>query len=299
MEGTDMSQGTTLNEIAPQLRVNRQPQQAGGSPETYNTIVDIGDSVTIGGDRITVMAGPCSVESKEQIVSIARELKGIGIGVLRGGAFKPRTSPYDFQGLGKEGLEYLRQASRATGLKVITEVLDPRDVTLVAGYADIIQIGARSMQNYPLLREVGNAGVPVLLKRGKSATYREFLLAAEYNMVEGNERVILCERGIRTLINELRFTLDLSAVPYLKQRTHLPVIVDPSHGTGSASLVIDMTKAAIACGADGVIIETHLYPRESKSDAAQTISTDELRNAMPGLIRIAEAVGRRMDGQWQ
>ena len=257
--------------------------------------IDIGDGVRIGDNRIVIMAGPCSVESEEQIISIAKELKGMGVCVLRGGAYKPRTSPYDFQGLGIEGLKYLKCASKLTGLKVITEVIDPRNVELVANFADVLQIGTRNMQNYPLLREVGKTKMPVLLKRGMSATYKEFLLAAEYILVEGNEKVILCERGMRTSINELRFTLDLSAVPYLKQQTHLPIVVDPSHGTGNASLVIDMSKAAIACGADGLLIETHLHPQESKSDAAQTISTDELERAMPSLARIAEAIGRKIN----
>ena len=274
----------------------RQRKYASDSIEQDTTIIDIGDGVKIGGNRIVIMAGPCSVESEEQIISIAQELRSMGIRILRGGAYKPRTSPYDFQGLGEEGLEYLKYASRLTGLKIITEVIDPRNVELVTNFADILQIGTRSMQNYPLLREVGKSRMPVLLKRGMSATYKEFLLAAEYIMVGGNEKVILCERGIRTLINELRFTLDLNAVPYLKQRTHLPIIVDPSHGTGSASLVIDMSKAAIACGADGLLIETHPHPQESKSDAAQTISTDELKKSMPGLARIAQAVGRKIDG---
>ena len=205
------------------------------------TVVDI-DGVKVGLAELVVMAGPCSVESAEQILRIARDIKAAGATILRGGAFKPRTSPYDFQGLGKTGLEYLRAASYETGLRVVTEVVDPRDVELVAEYADCLQVGSRNMQNYALLHEVGRASKPVLLKRGLSANYKEFLLAAEYIMAEGNEQVILCERGIRGLSNELRFTLDLNAVPYLKERTHLPVIVDPSHGTGSARLVPAMSQ---------------------------------------------------------
>ncbi|HEX78144.1 MAG TPA: 3-deoxy-7-phosphoheptulonate synthase [Dehalococcoidia bacterium] len=256
------------------------------------TVVDI-DGVKVGLAELAIMAGPCSVESAEQILRIAHEVKEAGATILRGGAFKPRTSPYDFQGLGKVGLEYLLAASRETGLKVVTEVMDPRDVELVAQYAHCLQIGSRNMQNYPLLREVGRTSKPVLLKRGLSATYREFLLAAEHIMAEGNGQVILCERGIRGLSTELRFTLDLSAVPYLKGETHLPVIVDPSHGTGTARLVPAMSRAAIACGADGLIIETHYSPKDSISDAAQTISTAEFAELMRELATVATAVGRK------
>ncbi len=257
------------------------------------TVVDIG-RVKVGITELVVMAGPCSVESAEQILRIAREIKVAGATILRGGAFKPRTSPYDFQGLGKTGLEYLRAASCDTGLRIITEVIDPRDVELVAKYADCLQIGSRNMQNYPLLSEVARSSKPVLLKRGLSATYKEFLLAAEYIMVEGNEQVILCERGIRGLSNELRFTLDLSVVPYLKEKTHLPVIVDPSHGTGNACLVPAMSRAAIACGADGIIVETHYSPKDSISDAIQTISTAELAQLIKELEAVAKAVGQRI-----
>ncbi len=256
------------------------------------TVVDI-DGVKVGLTELVVMAGPCSVESAEQILRIAREVKAAGATVLRGGAFKPRTSPYDFQGLGKAGLEHLRAASRETGLKVVTEVVDPRDVELVTEYADCLQIGSRNMQNYSLLNEVGKSSKPALLKRGLSASYKEFLLAAEYIMAQGNEQVILCERGIRGPSNELRFTLDLNAVPYLKERTHLPVIVDPSHGTGSARLVPAMSLAAIACGADGIIVETHYSPADSISDAAQTISTVEFAELMKDIAAVAEAVGRK------
>jgi len=291
-----MSHQNTINREPPGLAVARRHKCASGSTEQDATIIDIGDGVKIGGNRIVIMAGPCSVENEEQIISIAKKLKKIGVSTLRGGAYKPRTSPHDFQGLGREGLEYLKRASKLTGLKVITEVLDPRDVELVTNFAYILQIGARSMQNFPLLREVGKSRTAVVLKRGMSATYREFLLAAEYIMVGGNEKVILCERGIRTWVDELRFTLDLSAVPYLRQQTHLPIIVDPSHGTGNASLVIAMSKAAIACGTDGLLIEAHLRPQESKSDAAQTISIEELKKSMPILARVAKAVGRKIDG---
>lgn len=257
------------------------------------TVVDIA-GVKVGHTEIAVIAGPCSVESAEQILRIAWEVKAAGATILRGGAFKPRTSPYDFQGLGEAGLEYLRAASDQTGLRVVTEVVDPRDVELVSGYADCLQIGARNMQNYPLLCEVGRVAKPVLLKRGISATYTEFLLAAEYVVAQGNEQVILCERGIRALSSELRFTLDLSAVPYLKEETHLPVVVDPSHGTGSARLVAAMSRAAIACGADGLIVETHYSPGDSISDATQTISTIEFARLVKDLSAVAEAIGRRV-----
>lgn len=259
----------------------------------FRTIVDI-SGVKVGNRELAIIAGPCSVESAEQILRIAREVKAAGANLLRGGAFKPRTSPYDFQGLGETGLQYLREAARETGLKVVTEVLDPRHVELVTKYADCLQIGSRNMQNYPLLREVGQSNKPVLLKRGLSATYEELLLAAEYIMAEGNAQLVLCERGVRGLPSELRFTLDLNAVPYLKERTHLPIIVDPSHGTGDARLVPAMSRAAVACGADGVIIETHYSPSESASDARQTISTDELAALVRELAQIARAVGKRV-----
>ncbi|MFW6126333.1 MAG: 3-deoxy-7-phosphoheptulonate synthase, partial [Chloroflexota bacterium] len=257
------------------------------------TVVDI-DGVGVGGSEVVMMAGPCSVESAEQILRIGREVKAAGASILRGGAFKPRTSPYDFQGLGKVGLQYLRTAYERTGLKVITEVMDPRDVALVAEHAHCIQVGSRNMQNYTLLSEVGRLSRPVLLKRGLAASYREFLLAAEYIMAQGNEQVILCERGIRGPTNELRFTLDLSAVPYLKERTHLPVVVDPSHGTGSAALVRPMSLAAVACGADGLLVETHYAPEESVSDAPQTISTAAFAEMMRDIASVAAAVGRRV-----
>jgi 3-deoxy-7-phosphoheptulonate synthase len=257
------------------------------------TVVDI-NGIKVGGEDIVVMAGPCAVESAEQILRIAREIKRAGATVLRGGAFKPRTSPYDFQGLGKVGLECLRMASKETGMRVVTEVLDPGHVELVAEYADCLQIGSRNMQNFSLLREVGRVSKPVLLKRGLSASYKEFLMAAEYIMAEGNEQVILCERGIRGITNELRFTLDLAAVPYLRARTHLPVMVDPSHGTGDAGLVPAMSRAAVACGVDGIIVETHYSPRDSVSDAYQTISTSELQTLVDGLKPVAKAVGRNI-----
>ena len=241
---------------------------------------------------MVIMAGPCSVEDEAQIMAIARAVKEAGATVLRGGAFKPRTGPYDFQGLGKKGLQLLKKASKETGLRTITEVMDPRQVDLIQEYADMFQIGARNMQNYTLLREVGRTKHPVLLKRGMHSTYKEFLLAAEYILAGGNPNVILCERGIRTHVSELRFTLDLNAVPYLKQETHLPIIVDPSHGTGRRDLVPAMSRAAVAAGADGLIIECHTDPAHSVSDADQAISIETLEQLMREINTIVGAIGR-------
>ncbi|MBI2135524.1 3-deoxy-7-phosphoheptulonate synthase [Candidatus Woesearchaeota archaeon] len=262
-----------------------------------NTIIKVGEGancVNIGGKEIVVMAGPCAVENKEQIISIAKEVKKAGAKILRGGAFKPRTAPYDFQGLGEQGLKYLAAAREETGLKIVTEVVDPRDVALVEKYADILQVGTRNMQNYTLLKELGKAKKPVLLKRGMWATYKEWLLAAEYIISSGNPNVILCERGIRTFETHTRNTLDLAAVPALKELTHLPIVVDPSHGTGRRSLVSAMCKAAIATGCDGLIIESHTHPEKSVSDAEQTISTEVLKQLMKDFKKVAEAVGRKI-----
>ncbi len=259
--------------------------------KTTQTVVDV-RGLPVGGSQVVVMAGPCSVESEEQIMTIASAVKEAGATVLRGGAYKPRTGPYDFQGLGKKGLQLLQKSSRATGLRTITEVMDPRDVDLIAEYVDIFQIGARNMQNYTLLKEVGRTKHPVLLKRGMHSTYKEFLLAAEYILAGGNPNVMLCERGIRTHVTELRFTLDLNAVPYLKAETHLPVIVDPSHGTGRRDLVQPMSRAAVAAGADGLIIECHTDPNSSVSDADQAISIETLHEMMREINTIVGAIGR-------
>lgn len=258
-----------------------------------NTAITV-DGVKIGSSDIIVMAGPCSVESKEQIIETAKAVKKAGAKILRGGAFKPRTSPYSFQGLGEEGLKLLKYAKKETGMPVITEVMDTRNVHLVCKYADILQIGARNMQNYDLLKEVGKCRHPVLLKRGLSATINELLLSAEYIISEGNHNVILCERGIRTFETYTRNTLDLNAVPALKELTHLPVFVDPSHGTGRYTLVNPMSKAAIAAGADGLLIEVHPNPEKSVSDADQTISTKRFEKLMEELKLIVNAIGRRI-----
>jgi 3-deoxy-7-phosphoheptulonate synthase len=257
------------------------------------TIVQVGD-VSIGAEKVAVIAGPCSVESREQMLEVARSVKASGAAMIRGGAFKPRTLPYSFQGLGVEGLKILAEAREETGLPVVTEVMSPEDVGIVEEYADVLQIGARNVQNYPLLKRVGEASKPVLLKRGLSSTVEEWLSAAEYVLAGGNEEVILCERGIRTYQKLTRFTLDLTVVPLLKEVSPLPVVVDPSHGTGVRSLVSPMAKAAVAAGADGLLIEVHPNPEEAKSDGAQSLRPKEFRELMKGLDPVAQAVGRRL-----
>jgi len=259
-----------------------------------DTIVNIGSGVHIGASApICVIAGPCSVESKDQIIETAEAVKKAGAKALRGGAFKPRTSPYSFQGLGEEGLKYLAEAKKITGLPIVTEVMDTRDVDLVKKYADVLQIGARNMQNFTLLKEVGKAKKPVLLKRGSGSSIEDLLMAAEYVISEGNRDIILCERGIKTAETYTRNTLDLNAVPVIKKLTHLPVIVDPSHGVGIWDLVPAMAKASIAAGADGLIIEVHLKPEEALSDGAQSLKPDNFELLMNDLKKIAEAVGRK------
>ncbi|KKM08887.1 3-deoxy-7-phosphoheptulonate synthase [Clostridiales bacterium PH28_bin88] len=268
---------------------------AGREFKPENTVIRIGE-FTIGGEDIHVMAGPCAVENREQILESAYQVKQAGATMLRGGAFKPRTSPYSFQGLEEEGLKLLAEAREATGLPVVTEVMDPYTLHLVAEYADVLQIGARNMQNFHLLREVGKLEKPVLLKRGPSATIEEWILAAEYIMAGGNYNVMLCERGIRTFETYTRNTLDLSTVPVLKQLTHLPVIVDPSHGTGKWKLVQPMSRAAIAAGADGLIVEVHPNPSEALSDGPQSLNPENFAAMMGQISRIAEVMGRRMAG---
>jgi 3-deoxy-7-phosphoheptulonate synthase len=248
----------------------------------------------VGAGHIGVIAGPCSVETKEQILQVAEQVREAGAGALRGGAFKPRTSPYSFQGLKEKGLELLALAREKTGLAIVTEVMASEHVPLVGKYADILQVGARNMQNYPLLEAVGESGKPVLLKRGPSATMDEFLLAAEYILKSGNTQVMLCERGIRTFEEHVRFTLPLATVPYLKQTTHLPVVVDPSHGTGKASLVAPMAVAAIAAGADGLIIEVHPDPEKALSDGYQSLTPAAFANLLAECRKVATALGRTM-----
>lgn len=258
-----------------------------------NSVVDV-DGVKIGGKNIVVMAGPCSVESLKGLMNIGKKVKSSGALFLRGGAFKPRTSPYSFQGLGEEGLKYLKEVKDKTGLKIVTEVMDTRDVELIERYTDILQVGARNMQNFNLLKEVGLSKKPVLLKRGISATIKELLMSAEYILANGNFNCILCERGIRTFEDATRFTLDLNAVPLIKKLSHLPVIVDPSHGTGKWDLVSAMSRAAIAAGADGLIVEVHANPEDAYSDGAQSLLPEKFGRMMKDLGPVAKAVGRKL-----
>lgn len=272
------------------------PSRVSRTSRPDDTIVNINE-VKTGGSDIVIIAGPCAVESREQLFETARSVKAGGANILRGGAFKPRSSPYNFQGLGEEGLKLLSIIRKETGLPVVTEVMDTRQVELVASYADMIQIGSRNMQNFPLLKEAGMCRKPVLLKRGMMATIDEFLLAAEYILSQGNEQVILCERGIRTFETSTRNTLDLSAVPMLKRLSHLPVIVDPSHGTGLRWMVPAMAKAAVAVGADGLIMEVHYKPEEAICDGYQSLSLNEFDLLMEELKKIAKAIGREISVQ--
>ncbi|MEK6786809.1 MAG: 3-deoxy-7-phosphoheptulonate synthase [Nitrospirota bacterium] len=258
-----------------------------------STIIDVG-GVKIGAKQLVIMAGPCAVERLELTVGIAHEVKASGATILRGGAYKPRTSPYSFQGLGREGLDYLVEARKQTGLPVVSEILDTRDIELFLEKADIIQIGARNMQNFELLKEVGAYDKPVLLKRGLSATIKEFLLSAEYIMSRGNQNVMLCERGIRTFETQYRNTLDLAAIPTLKELSHLPVIVDPSHATGKWDLVAPMSKAAVAAGADGLLIEVHSNPECALCDGEESIKPSKFKALMADLKKIAKAVDREL-----
>ncbi|MDH5662390.1 MAG: 3-deoxy-7-phosphoheptulonate synthase [Elusimicrobiota bacterium] len=258
-----------------------------------DTIVKIGN-VSIGGKDIVVMAGPCSVEKEDLLLSIANNVKKAGAKILRGGAFKPRTSPYSFQGLGERGLKYLAKAKKATGLLVVTEAMNIEQVELVSRYADIIQIGARNVQNFELLKEAGKSKKPILLKRGIATTIEEWLMSAEYIVSNGNSNVILCERGIRTFESATRFTLDLNAIPAIKAWSHLPVIVDPSHGTGVRNFVGPMSKAAIACGADGLIIEVHSDPEHALSDGRQSLLPEKFASLMQELKKLARVIGRNL-----
>ncbi len=272
--------------LAPWKLVSREFQK-------HDTVIDV-NGVKIGGKKITIMAGPCAVEKLELTVGIAKEVSSAGGSILRGGAYKPRTSPYSFQGLGQEGLDYLVEARKMTGMPVVSEILDARDIGHFLEKADIIQIGARNMQNFELLKEVGDYDKPVLLKRGLSATVKELLLSAEYILSRGNRNVMLCERGIRTYETLYRNTLDLTAVPALKEMSHLPVIVDPSHATGKWNLVSPMARAAIAAGADGLLIEVHSDPECALCDGEESIKPSRFKDLMASLKKIAEAVGREL-----
>jgi len=275
------------------VRISKRYKLVSRDFHPVNSVIRVGD-VAIGGDDVVVIAGPCSVESEEQIITTARAVKAAGAKLLRGGAFKPRTSPYDFRGLGEKGLKLLAKAREETGLPVVTEVLSPNEVDLVAEYADVLQIGARNCQNYLLLEAVGRTHKPVLFKRGMAVQLEEWLLAAEYIAAQGNDQIILCERGIRTFETYTRNTLDLAAVPAIKRLSHLPIIVDPSHGTGRWQLVPAMMLAAVAAGADGLIVEVHPNPDQALSDGSQSLTFENFATVMPQLARVAEAIGRRL-----
>lgn len=273
--------------LAPYKLVSREFQNE-------DSVVKINENISFGGKKIPIIAGPCAVESKDGIRSIAREVKRLGATILRGGAFKPRTSPYDFQGLGEEGLKYLADAGRESGLATITEVMDSRDIELICKYVDILQIGARNMQNFSLLKEIGKTKKPVVLKRGMSATIKEWLMSAEYILSNGNFNVILCERGIRTYETATRNTLDINAVAVVKQLSHLPIIVDPSHATGKWNLVEAVSKASIAAGCDGLMIEVHDNPEVAFSDGSQSLTPETFSSVMNMLKNIAAAVSREI-----
>lgn len=280
-----------MPEVEQVVFITRPFKLAGREFHPENTVIEIGE-VSIGGPQLTIMAGPCAIENEEQLLQAAEAIKAGGAKVLRAGAFKPRTSPYSFQGLELEGLNFLNDVSAKTGLLIVTEVMDQFTVKKVADSADILQVGARNMQNYYLLRELGKIRKPVLLKRGLSATIEEWLMAAEYILSGGNYEVILCERGIRTFEPYTRNTLDLSAVPLVKQLSHLPVIVDPSHGTGLSGLVPAMSKAAIAAGADGLMVEVHPNPQEALSDGPQSLTPEQFQSLINELKGVALSVGK-------
>jgi len=275
------------------VRVSEPYKLASRAFHPNDTIVRVGD-VEIGGDTVVMMAGPCAVESRDQVMETAEAVRRAGARVLRGGAFKPRTSPYSFQGLGEEGLRYLREAADAFGMVAVSEVMSAQEVPLVAEYVDILQVGARNMQNYRLLSQLGKCKKPVLLKRGLAATIQELLMAAEYILAGGNPNVILCERGIRTFENATRNTMDISAIPVVQSLSHLPIIADPSHGTGRRDKVAPMARAAVAAGAHGLIIEVHPRPNEARSDGPQSLYPHQFETLMEELKIIAAAIGKKM-----
>ncbi len=289
----DFSQFISLPFVEKILSLNQPFKMASRQVQKEQTVITVRGR-TIGGTELVVMAGPCSIESEEQLFEIGRAVKASGAHFLRGGAFKPRTSPYSFQGLGEKGLQYLQRVGRELDLVTVSEVMDGDQIELVAKYADILQIGARNMQNFTLLKKLGSVPNPILLKRGLSATYQDLLMSAEYILSAGNPNVILCERGIRTYETYSRNTLDLAAVPILRELSHLPIIVDPSHGTGIRKMVPPMARAGIAAGADGLMIEIHPDPDKALSDADQTLSLEQFRDMMADLKRIAPIVDRRI-----
>ena len=288
----DASRLEALPGVAQIIHVTQPYKQVSREWKNENTVVDLGYGVTVGGDQVVVIGGPCSVESEEQIISAARIVKAAGGTALRGGAFKPRSSPYSFQGLGKKGLALLERAGKECGLPVVTEAMDSDGAQLVAEHADCIQIGARNMQNYSLLKTVGRMKKPVLLKRGMAATINDLLLSAEYILAEGNNDVILCERGVRSFDPAARNMFDLTAVPIVHRLSHLPIIADPSHGTGLRDKVIPMARAAVAAGADGVMIEVHPEPDRALSDGAQSLYPDQFTQLVSELRAVASAIGR-------
>ncbi len=276
------------------ISVSHPYKQVSREWKEEDTVVTLPNGTRIGGNEIAIIAGPCAVESEDQILRVAVELSGMGATVLRGGAFKPRTSPYSFQGLGEDGLRLLARAREETGMAVVTEALDPDGVSLVAEYADVVQIGARNMHNFALLRRAGQVGKPVLLKRGMSATFDELLLAAEYILHEGNPNVILCERGVRSFDTHTRNLLDLTAIPVIQKLSHLPIIADPSHGTGIRAKVIPMARAAVAAGADGIMVEVHPEPTKALSDGSQSLFPEQFGELMAQIHVIAQAIGRSL-----
>jgi 3-deoxy-7-phosphoheptulonate synthase len=289
--GLEASPG--VDRVVPILKPYKlaSPQLRGGAP----SVLDIAGR-KVGGDHFALIAGPCTVESRDQTLDAARAVKAAGATMLRGGAYKPRTSPYAFQGLGRAGLRILAEAKEETGLPIVTELMDARDMEAVAEVADVIQVGARNMQNYPLLAEIGRSGIPTLIKRGASSTLEELLMAAEYVLKEGNESVMVCERGIRTFENAYRYTLDLTAIPVLKELTHLPVIVDPSHAAGRRNLVESLSLGAAAAGADGIIVEVHPEPEEAICDGPQALETDGFAAYLEKVERAAAVAGKTLSG---
>lgn len=289
-----MNQITTLAGVESVVPIMRPYKLASKELKKTPSIIEVGHGVTVGGDQLAVFAGPCAIESQEQFTEVSRLCKEAGANILRGGAFKPRSSPYSFQGLAGDGLKIMYNSGHALGMPICTEVLDTRDVELVANFADIMQIGARNMQNFQLLKEVGKFNKPILLKRGLACTMEEWLMAAEYIMSEGNEQVILCERGIRTYETATRNTFDISAIPVAKELTHLPIIGDPSHASGTYKYVPAIAKGAIAAGADGLMIEVHNCPEKAASDGAQSLKPEKFAALMQELDPIAKAVGRKL-----
>jgi 3-deoxy-7-phosphoheptulonate synthase len=288
----DSSRISALSGVAQVIHVTQPYKQVSREWRPENTIVTIAPGVEVGGSEVVIMAGPCSVESEAQIVLAAQQVKAAGASCLRGGAFKPRSSPYSFQGLGEIGLKYLATAKRETGLAIVTEAMDEAGAELVAEHADCIQIGARNMQNYSLLKFVGTLGKPVLLKRGLAATISDLLLSAEYVLANGNENVILCERGVRTFDPATRNMFDLTAIPIVQQLSHLPIVADPSHGTGIRDKVLPMARAAVAAGANGVLVEVHPNPERALSDGAQSLYPEQFAQLVGELRAIAAAIGR-------